>query len=326
MKTLLVTGGCGFIGSNFIHRFLKTHPDWKILNLDALTYSGNPANNADLEGNSRYQFINGSILDAALVRSAVEQADAVINFAAETHVDRSIEDPDTFLKTNILGVRVLLDAARARGIEKFIQISTDEVYGSIAKGDVDENAPLRPNSPYAASKASADLLIRAYQVTFNYAVMIVRSSNNYGPYQYPEKVIPLFITNLLEKKQVPLYGQGINSREWIHVEDNCAAIECVFDRGRAGEIYNIGTKEEMTNLELAESILREMGFGKEMIHKVADRPGHDLRYSVEIKKIRDLGFKPRWTFEEGLKATIAWYRDHAEWWQPLKTNKYTKKQ
>lgn len=325
MKTLLLTGGCGFIGSNFLRRFIKTHSDWKVINLDKLTYSGNLENTQEVQNHPHYEFVQGDIGDRVLVSSLMKKVDAVINFAAETHVDRSIENAGEFLSTNVLGSQTILEAARLRGIQKFIHISTDEVYGSIEKGSVSENAPLLPNSPYAASKAAVDLLIRSYQVTYKYFPMIVRASNNFGPYQFPEKVIPLFVTHLLENKKIPLYSKGENMRDWLFVEDNCAAIELVFDRGKEGEIYNIGAGNEITNLELARTILQEMGFGEEMIQYVADRPGHDFRYSVDVEKIRKLGFKPQASFREALRKTIQWYRDHHSWWKKLKHDKYTVK-
>jgi dTDP-glucose 4,6-dehydratase len=325
MKTLLVTGGCGFIGSHFVKRFLTTHPDWRVVNLDKLTYSGNLANTRELEGNPRYEFVRGDVCDASCVDSVVARAAAVVHFAAETHVDRSIENADDFLTTNILGTRVLIEAARTHKIERFIHISTDEVYGSVSEGAVNEEAPLFPNSPYSASKAAADLLIRSYGVTYHYPAVIVRSSNNFGPYQYPEKVIPLFITNLIQKKKVPLYGAGANRREWIYVEDNCAAIELIFERGEEAEIYNVSAGNEMSNLDLARRILKAMNFQEEMIEYVTDRPGHDYRYSVDATRLRRLGFKPQWTFEEALKKTIEWYRAHEDWWLPLKRDKFTLK-
>jgi len=325
MKTLLVTGGCGFIGSHFVKQFLKTHSAWKVVNLDKLTYSGNPENTRELHGNPRYEFLRGDIGDSSLVDTVVGNVHAIVHFAAETHVDRSIDNADDFLVTNILGTRVLMEAARKHRIERFVHISTDEVYGSIPEGAVAEEAPLLPNSPYSASKAAADLLIRSYGVTYHSPVMIVRSSNNFGPFQYPEKVIPLFVTNLLQRKKIPLYGTGVNRREWIYVEDNCAAVELVFDRGEAGQIYNIGVGNEMSNLDLAHAILKVMGFGEDRIEYVRDRPGHDLRYSIDTTRIRQLGFKPQWTFAQALEKTIEWYRTHEEWWQPLKRDKFTVK-
>lgn len=325
MRALLVTGGCGFIGSHFVKLFLKNHPDWKLINLDKLTYCGNRANLTEYEANPHYQWIQGDICDETLVRSLMPQVESIVHFAAETHVDRSISSTDDFIMTNIFGTRVLLEAAKDAGIKRFVHISTDEVYGSVDKGFAPETAPLLPNSPYSASKASSDLLARAYGQTYGLPVIITRSSNNFGPNQFPEKVIPLFITNLIEGKQVPLYGQGANRRDWIFVEDNCAAIDLVFEKGIPGEIYNIGAGNEISNLELTKRILSEMGFGEEKINRVADRLGHDFRYGIDLKKIHQLGFKPHWTFEKGLKHTIEWYRQHLEWWRPLKKDRFTLK-
>jgi dTDP-glucose 4,6-dehydratase len=310
MKTLLVTGGCGFIGSHFLKRILKTKPSVKVINLDKLTYAGNRENTRALE---------------SLVQSLMAKADTVVHFAAETHVDRSIERPDDFLVTNILGTRNLLEHARMAKIKRFVHVSTDEVYGSVESGAAAEDAPLAPNSPYSASKAASDLMARAYWKTYGLPVIITRSSNNYGPSQYPEKVIPLFITNLLENKKVPLYGEGLQRRDWIYVEDNCAALELVLDHGKDGEIYNIGFGHDISNLELTSAILREMGAGENMINRVQDRPGHDFRYSLNVEKLRALGFRPSWSFEKGLKETVRWYREHTEWWQPLKRDKFTLK-
>lgn len=325
MKTLLVTGGCGFIGSHFIKFFLKNHTGWKVANYDKLTYSGNRENTRELEGNSRYEFIRGDICDLGSVHMAVEKSDAVIHFAAETHVDRSIDNASAFMQTNVYGAWCLLEAARRYAVKRFVHVSTDEVYGSIDQGAADENFPLLPNSPYAASKAAADLLVRSYWKTYDYMPMIVRSTNNFGSYQFPEKVIPLFVTNLLEKLKLPVYGQGENRRQWLYVEDHCEALSLVFDHGRAGEIYNIGAGNEISNNELAHTILRLMGEKEDKIEHVADRPGHDLRYSVDTTKITKLGFRPRWEFEEALKKTIQWYEQHAAWWRPLKRDKFTVK-
>lgn len=325
MKTLLVTGGCGFIGSHFVRRFLKTHPDWDLINFDKLTYCGNPANVKECEANSRYQFIKGDICDDKAVDAAMQKAQAVVHFAAETHVDRSIHSADDFLKTNIFGTRVLLEAALKHKIQRFLHISTDEVYGSLDTEHADETYPLMPNSPYSAAKASSDLLVRAYGKTYGLPVLITRSSNNYGPNQFPEKVIPLFITNLMEGKKVPLYGKGLNRRDWIFVEDNCAAVELVFDKGIPGEIYNIGAGHELTNLELTHSLLKEMGEGQDKINPVSDRPGHDFRYGLSIEKIKKMGFKPSCTFADGLKKTVDWYRQNTGWWQPLKKDQFTLK-
>ncbi len=325
MKRLLVTGGCGFIGSNFIRFFLKDRPGWSVINLDKLSYSGNPANLCDLKRSSRYEFVKGDITDKKLVSKLMKKVSAVIHFAAETHVDRSIESADDFLKTNILGTAALLEASLACGIKRFVHMSTDEVYGSVEKGYADEQARLLPNSPYSASKAGADLLVRSFQETFKHPAMIVRCTNNFGPYQFPEKVIPLFVTNLLEGKTVPLYGNGKNRRDWIFVEDACRALLLVLEKGKAGEIYNVGAHHEMSNLELTNAILRHFKKGKEAIRYVTDRLGHDLRYAVNFNKLKKLGFRPRWSFSKGLAATAKWYRENPGWWRPLKQDKYTVK-
>ena len=322
-KTVLVTGGAGFIGSNFIRLFLKTHADWQVINFDKLTYAGNPANLRDLERSPAYRFIRGDINDDQAVAKTCEGVEAIVHFAAETHVDRSIDDDRSFLATNILGTRNLLEAACRLKIERFLHISTDEVYGSIKTGHASEAAILQPNSPYAASKAAADLLVRAYQKTFGLRALVTRSSNNFGPYQFPEKVIPLFVTNLLEKKKVPLYSRGENRRDWIFVEDNCEALELIFDRGEPGEIYNVGGGNEMSNRELTEKVLGLFGRGEESIEFVPDRPGHDFRYAIDSSKLQRLGFRPRHSFGEALEKTVAWYRNHPEWWQPLRKDKFT---
>lgn len=325
MNTILVTGGCGFIGSHFIKLYLKSHPEVKIINLDKLTYAGRLENVRELEGKPNYEFVQGDICDFPLVSSLLKKAKAVIHFAAETHVDRSIDNPDDFLRTNVLGTRSLLEAAIQNKTERFLHISTDEVYGSLKTGDAKEGDPLKPNSPYSAAKASSDLFVRSYGKTYGLPVIITRSSNNFGPNQFPEKVIPLFITNLTEGKQVPLYGDGQNRRDWIFVEDNCRGVELVFDKGTPGEIYNIGIGKDISNLELTHALLKEMGFGLDKINPVADRPGHDFRYSLDISKIKSLGFSPRWTFEQGLKETVRWYRENENWWKPLKKDKFTVK-
>ncbi|MCM8774812.1 MAG: dTDP-glucose 4,6-dehydratase [Candidatus Omnitrophica bacterium] len=325
MKNVLVTGGCGFIGSNFIRLFLGSHPDWSVVNLDKLTYAGSLANTDDFSTNKRYEFVHGDICDRRMVESLIKRVDAVIHFAAETHVDRSIDNADDFLMTNFIGTRVLLEAARLAGVRRFVHMSSDEVYGSIAEGAVSETAPLLPNSPYSASKAAGDLMVRAYWMTYQYPAMIVRCSNNYGPYQFPEKVIPLFITNLLEGKTVPLYGKGENRRDWIYVEDACKGVELVFDQGSEGEIYNLGAGNEKTNLELTHAILKTLNSDESKIRYVSDRPGHDFRYSVETSKVRKLGFKPSVSFEEGLERTVNWYRQNRSWWERLKRDKFTLK-
>ena len=325
MKRLLVTGGCGFIGSNFIRYFLKHRPGWCVINLDKLSYAGNPANLCDLKRSPRYQFVKGDITNKKLVLKLMKKVSAVVHFAAETHVDRSIANADDFLKTNILGTASLLEASLACGTRRFVHMSTDEVYGSIAKGYADERKKLLPNSPYSASKAGADLLVRSFQKTFKHPAVIVRCTNNFGPYQFPEKVIPLFVTNLLERKTVPLYGNGRNRRDWIYVEDACRALLLVLEKGKAGETYNVGAHHEMSNRELTNAILRHFKKGKEMIRCVADRLGHDLRYAVNFDKLKELGFRPRWSFDKGLAATAKWYRENPAWWRPLKHDKYTVK-
>ena len=326
MQTILVTGGCGFIGSNFIHYILDQEPTVAVLNLDYLTYAGNPENLADLAGNPRYRFFKGDVANAADVRSAVRGVQSIINFAAESHVDRSIQDSGPFLRTNVLGTQVLLDAARAAAVERFVQVSTDEVYGSLgASGAFTEDTPLKPNSPYAASKAAADLLVRGYVHTFGLPALVTRCSNNYGPYQFPEKLIPLFISNLLRDEQVPVYGDGQNVRDWIHVRDHCAGVHRVWKAGRVGEVYNIGGRCERTNLELTYALLESLGKPRSLIRYVKDRPGHDRRYAIDCSKIeRELGWCPAIRFEEGLWQTIAWYREHPQWVSKIRTGEYLK--
>ena len=315
---LLVTGGCGFIGSNFIKRMFKTHPAYKIVNLDKLTYCGNPENLRDIERDLRYTFIKGDICDRKIVDKAINGCDAVINFAAESHVDRSIEDASAFIRTNIHGVYTLLESAKKHNIKRFIQISTDETYGSIRKGSFKETSLLHPNSPYSAAKAGGDHLALAYYTTFKLPVIVTRSSNNFGPYQYPEKVIPLFITNLLANKKVPLYGDGMNVRDWLYVFDNCSAIDLILHKGKIGEIYNIGGSFEIPNIELTKIILKFLGKTDKMINYVSDRLGHDRRYSLDSTKIRKLGWKPSKSFDTAIKETINWYKANTTWWQKLK--------
>ena len=317
MKKLLVTGGAGFIGSNFIHFILNKYPDYHIINLDKLTYCGNPDNLKDIEKDKRYKFVKGDITDPKIVDKVIKDCTAVVHFAAETHVDRSISDASSFIRTNISGTYVLLEAARENNINPFIYISTDEVYGSTLKGAFREEDPLKPNSPYSASKAGADLLARSYFVTYKLPVIITRSSNNFGPYQYPEKVIPLFITNLLEGKKVPLYADGMNMRDWLFVRDNCEAIDIVMHKGRAGEIYNIGAGNEITNLELTKTILALLGKDESSVEFVKDRPGHDKRYALDITKIRSLGWQPSHDFSESIKLTVEWYKNNKPWWNKL---------
>lgn len=317
---ILVTGGCGFIGSNFIRYIFKNHPDYKIINLDALTYAGNPENLKDIEKNARYSFIHGRIEDAALVKDIIKDVDCAVNFAAESHVDRSIIDAQPFLITNVIGTHILLEAARAASVKRFIHISTDEVYGTLGdEGKFTENMPLKPNSPYSASKASADMIVRAYHETYGLPVIVVRPSNNYGPYQFPEKLIPLIITNLFEDKPIPVYGRGENIRNWLFVEDCCSAIDIILHKGKAGEIYNIGGAEEKRNIEIAAMVLDFLGKDKSYINYVKDRPGHDYRYALDSTKIgKTLGWRPSVKIEEGIKETIRWYKDNRWWWEPLK--------
>ncbi|KKM09930.1 spore coat protein [Clostridiales bacterium PH28_bin88] len=322
---VLVTGGAGFIGSNFIRYLLKEHPGYQVVNLDKLTYAGNLENLKEVEDNSRYRFVRGDITDRLLVHQIVSGGvDVIINFAAESHVDRSIEDPAVFVKTNVEGTQVLLAAAKKYGVQKFVQVSTDEVYGSLgATGYFTEETPINPNSPYSASKAGADLLVRAYYRTFGLPVNITRCSNNYGPYQFPEKLIPLFITNALEDQPLPLYGDGRNVRDWIHVEDHCRAVDLVVHRGRPGEVYNIGGNCEMDNLAITRAILQELGKPESLISFVRDRPGHDRRYAIDADKIRrELGWSPRYTFPEGLRETARWYVENRYWWEKVRSGEY----
>ena len=319
---LLVTGGAGFIGTNFVKRQISLNPLGlsEILVLDKLTYAGN-IDNFNNEEKSKFEFIQGDICDSTIVDQLIKRVDLVVNFAAESHVDRSISSGTNFVQTNTLGTQVLLDSCRKHEISKFLQVSTDEVYGSIDEGSWNEEFPLLPNSPYSASKAGADLLVRAYGRTFDFHTNITRCSNNYGPYQYPEKVIPLFITNLIQGKQIPIYGKGLNIRDWLHVEDHCRGIELVLQRGHKGEIYNIGGGTELTNIELATTILNHFDFKEDKIDFVTDRLGHDNRYSVDISKITaHLGFVPQVSFDSGLKSTIDFYQQNHVWWKALVTN------
>ena len=317
---LLVTGGCGFIGSNFIRHILKKYPDYEITNLDALTYSGNPENHRDIKKDKRYGFVHGRIDDIDLVKDVLNKVDYVINFAAETHVDRSIHDAQPFILTNILGTHVMLEALRTASVKKFIHISTDEVYGTLGnEGKFSEETPLRPNSPYSASKAAGDLLVRAYHETYGLPAIIVRPSNNYGYYQFPEKFIPLMITSLLTDKPIPVYGKGENIRDWLFVEDTCEAIDRIMHDGRVGEIYNIGGNSEIRNIELARKVLDIVGKSEKYIKFVKDRPGHDYRYALDNSKIeRELKWRPSVRIDEGLEKTVRWYKDNEWWWKPLK--------
>jgi dTDP-glucose 4,6-dehydratase len=323
---LLVTGGAGFIGSNFVRKVISgAYPgsaQHKVTVLDALTYAGNKENLAEVNTSPNYSFVHGDITDTDLVNDLMTKVDAVVHFVAESHVDRSITGSREFIMTNVVGTHTLLEAARRADIQKFVHVSTDEVYGSIPEGSWDEERPLLPNSPYSASKASSDLLVRAYHRTHKLDVNITRCSNNYGPYQFPEKVIPLFITNLMDGKKVPLYGDGLNIRDWLHVDDHCRGIYMVLTNGRSGETYNIGGGTELTNKELTGLLLDASGSTWEMVERVEDRKGHDLRYSVDISKIaNELGYEPEVNFEIGLAETVGWYKSNRIWWEPLKSTK-----
>jgi dTDP-glucose 4,6-dehydratase len=327
MPTLFVTGGCGFIGSNFVRRLLSSDPTVRVINFDALTYAGNLANLAEVSDNSRYKFIRGDITDQPAVLKALgDGVDGVINFAAESHVDRSILDSGPFVRTNVLGTQVLLDAAREKKVPRFVQVSTDEVYGTLGPtGLFTENTPLAPNSPYSASKAAADLLVRAYHHTFRMDAVVTRCSNNYGPYQFPEKIIPLFITNLMSDQPVPVYGDGMQVRDWIHVLDHARGVEFAWRKGKAGEVYNFGGRCELPNLHLTHKLLELLGKPKTLIKYVQDRPGHDRRYAIDCSKAeRELGWSPRVTFEQGLQETINWYRANQPWVNQVRSGDYLK--
>jgi dTDP-glucose 4,6-dehydratase len=322
---ILVTGGAGFIGSNLLRRLLRLHREDRVVNLDLLTYAGNLENLSDLEGDPRYEFCRGDIADRALVdRLIADGVDAVVNCAAQTHVDRSIDDPEAFARTNVLGTSTLLDAARRHRVKRFVQVSTDEVYGSLgATGLFDEHSSLSPSSPYSASKAGADLLVLSYWTTYGLPALVTRCSNNFGPYQFPEKVIPLFVTNAMQDLPLPLYGDGLNVRDWIHVEDHCAAVDLCLRQGRPGEVYNIGAGCERTNRQLTEAILAHLGKPISLIRLVADRPGHDRRYAIDAGKIRrELGWAPQRDFDVALAETITWYAEHREWWEHIKSGAY----
>lgn len=316
---LLITGGAGFIGSNFIRYIFNQYPDDKIVNLDKLTYCGNLENLRDIENNSHYAFVKGDICDERIVDKLVSRKpDAIINFAAESHVDRSILGPDEFLRTNVFGTYTLLKAAEKYKISRFIHIGTDEEYGAIESDSFKESDVLNPSSPYSSSKAAASLLALSYFKTYELPVIITRSSNNFGNFQYPEKLIPLFVTNLLKDKKVPIYGNGQQIRDWLYVIDNCAGIDYILHHGQIGEVYNIGGSNEKTNLEITQIILEQLGKGESYIEYVKDRPGHDLRYALDSTKLRNLGWQPRYEFEEAMAKTVQWYRDNPQWWQPLK--------
>ncbi|HPN54498.1 MAG TPA: dTDP-glucose 4,6-dehydratase [Candidatus Moranbacteria bacterium] len=322
---LLVTGGAGFIGSNFIHYWLKKYPDDQIVNLDVLTYAGNLENLKELENDSRYKFVKGDICDKELVNDLVKDVDAIVNFAAESHVDRSILDAENFVRTNVLGTYNLLEAARQNGNKRFHHISTDEVFGHLKPTDpaFNELTPYGPRSPYSASKAASDHLVRAYFQTYGLPVTISNCSNNYGPYQFPEKIFPLFITNLIENKKVPVYGDGMNVRDWLFVEDHCRAIDLILQKGKIGETYCVGGNAEKNNLEITQKIIGFMGKDESSIEYVKDRPGHDKRYAIDFSKIKnELGWEPQVSFEDGLKETIEWLKKNENWWKNIKSGDY----
>jgi dTDP-glucose 4,6-dehydratase len=326
MKTWLVTGGLGFIGSTFVRGVLRDRPDVAIVNFDAMTYAGNPANVADIAGDSRYHFVHGNICDAPAVEAAIAAAgriDAIVNFAAETHVDRSILAPEEFLRTDILGTHVLLEAVRAHKIARYLQVSTDEVYGHVPAGESREGDPIAPRSPYAASKAGGDLQVLAYATTYGTPVVVTRGSNTYGPRQYPEKLIPLFVTNLIDDKKVPVYGDGLQVRDWLHAEDHASGILAVLERGEDAHVYNIGGGNGRTNLEITRKLLALCGRSFEShVEHVLDRPGHDRRYALDSSKARALGWAPAYDFESGLADTVRWYRENESWWRPIKSGTF----
>ncbi len=319
MRRFLVSGGAGFIGSNFVRHLLDSHPDCHVTVLDKLTYAGNLDNLLDVQDNPHYRFVKGDICDQALVEELMPQCQVVVNFAAESHVDRSLIDPGSFLRTDVQGTYVLLEAARCHGIETFLQISTDEVYGSIQQGSFQETDLLSPSSPYSASKAGADLLALAYHTSFGVPVIITRSSNNFGPYQYPEKFIPLFIINAIDGEPLPVYGDGLQVRDWLYVLDNCLAIDLVIHRGQPGQVYNVGGGNERVNIDMAGAILDLLGKPRDLLRHVTDRPGHDRRYSVDCRKLRNLGWAPAQSHEASLEATVKWYVDNEWWWRKIKS-------
>lgn len=322
---ILVTGGCGFVGSNFIRMMLAEHADWQMVNLDKLTYAGNPANLASVENDSRYRFVQGDIADQAIVEGILAEGgfDVVVNYAAETHVDRSIMDPSAFLKTAVLGTHVLLEAVRKYVVPRFIQISTDEVFGAVLDGESGDHDAFEPRSPYSAAKAAADHLVASYFTTFATPVIITHACNMYGPYHYPEKLFPLFITNLLEGKKVPVYGDGMQVREWMHIDDHARAIELLLTKGELGESYNIGTGDRAPNIEITKKILALTGRDESFIEPVKDRAGHDRRYAISSDKIRkELGWTPQVAFDDGLASTVEWYKAHEDWWKPIKSGDF----
>lgn len=325
MEKILVTGGCGFIGSNFIRHILDVEKNVEVINFDLLTYAGNLANLKDVEKNPRLSFVKGDIADKAAVDSAMAKGvNSVIHFAAESHVDRSILDSSPFIRSNVMGTQVLLDSAKAHKVDRFVHVSTDEVYGTLGDtGFFTEETPLAPNSPYSASKAASDLLVRSYVHTFHFPALTTRCSNNYGPFQFPEKLIPLFISNLTRNETIPVYGDGLNVRDWIHVKDHCAGIHAVWRKGRIGEVYNLGGKSERTNIALTKTLLSIMGKNESSIKYVKDRPGHDKRYAIDCSKAeKELGWNPTYIFEEGLKETVQWYLSNPDWVNSIRTGEY----
>jgi len=328
MKNILITGGAGFIGSNFVRWMLNKHPEYTIVNFDKLTYAGNLENLTEVERNPRYRFEQGDICDAAKVDSVMKKhsIDTIVHFAAESHVDRSILGAAVFVQTNVLGTQVLLDAAKKYGVQKFLQVSTDEVYGSLGEsGKFTEATPLHPNSPYSASKTGADLLALSYEHTFQLPVVITRCSNNYGQYQFPEKLIPLMLINALNDKPLPVYGKGTNVRDWLHVDDHCAALDVVLHRGKVGEVYNVGGNNEWKNIDIVKLLLKIIGKPESLITYVTDRLGHDLRYAIDSTKIQsELGWAPRYTFEAGIRETIEWYLANEQWWKRIISGDYQK--
>ncbi|WP_187115479.1 dTDP-glucose 4,6-dehydratase [Turicibacter sanguinis] len=328
-KKMLVTGGAGFIGGNFVHYMVNKYPNYMIVNLDALTYAGNLETCQPVEGKPNYKFVKGDIADREFIFDLFEKEkfDVVVNFAAESHVDRSVKDPEIFIKTNVLGTQVLMDASRAYGVERYHQVSTDEVYGDLPLDRPDlfftEETPLHTSSPYSASKASADLLVFAYHRTFGLPITISRCSNNYGPYHFPEKLIPLMISRALNDEKLPVYGNGENVRDWLHVYDHCAAIDLILHKGRVGEVYNVGGHNERTNLEVVRTILKALGKSEDLITYVTDRPGHDLRYAIDPQKLEnELGWKPTYNFDTGIAQTIQWYLDNKQWWENIISGEY----
>jgi len=324
-QKILVTGGAGFIGSNFIRYILKKYPEHEIVNLDLLTYAGNLENLKDIEGNKNYKFVKGDIADKKLVNNLVKDCDAIVNFAAESHVDRSILDSSDFIRTNIVGTHNLLEAAKNNGLKRFHHISTDEVFGHLGPNDTafNENTPYAPRSPYSASKAASDHLVRAYFHTFGLPITISNCSNNFGPFHFPEKLIPLVITNLLEGKKIPVYGDGLQVRDWLFVSDHCEAIDLIISKGKIGETYCIGGNAEKTNIDIVKKIIELLKQGEEMIEYVKDRPGHDRRYAIDFSKIKsELGWQPRTSFEDGMKQTVEWYKANENWWRNIKNGNY----